>query len=262
MTCHDRAWSLHWRVAFVAAATIALVPMASQAEPAATAAPSPTPAASPLATEQQKLDYTLGVQLGRNLRNMGVEVDPELLVQGLRDALAGKRLLLSETELRQSMMAMRAESRQGRVRTFAVASDENYKLGEAFRADYAKKSGVVATSQGMLYKVVKQGAGRVPREGDSVEVRYRGTLVDGTEFDSSSRSDGPATFAVKASLPGWRQALLQMPVGSTWEVVLPPKLAFGARGNGLNVGPQATVIFELELVAIRAADVKGKPALD
>ena len=218
----------------------------------ATASPEPAASTQPaLKTDKQKTDYGLGVQMGRNLKNQGIEADIDLVVQGLRDALAGRRLLISEDELRRTMMALRTEMRRDRVRDQAIASDENFKAGQAFLEQNKTKEGVVTLPSGLQYKVLRQGQGRKPTDTDTVEVNYRGTLLDGTEFDSSSRSGKPATFVVKASLPGWRQALLQMPVGSKWELYLPPRLAYGPRGTGLGVGPHATVIFELELLAIR-----------
>jgi FKBP-type peptidyl-prolyl cis-trans isomerase len=211
-----------------------------------------TPGRTVIETDPHKRDYGLGVQMGRNLKNQGIDADVDLVIQGLRDALAGRKLLLAEDELRRVMMALRTETRQARVRNQAIAADENFKGGEAFLAENKAKPGVVTLPSGLQYKVIKAGNGPKPSDTDSVEVQYRGTLLDGTEFDSSFRNQKPASFIVKASLPGWRQALQLMPVGSKWELVLPPRLAYGPRGTGLGVGPQATVIFELELLAITA----------
>jgi FKBP-type peptidyl-prolyl cis-trans isomerase FklB len=225
-------------------------------------APTRISASQSVESEQQKIDYGLGVQMGRNLKNQGIEADPELVIQGLRDALTGKKLAISEVDLRKSMMALRSEMRQSRVRNNALASDENFKAGTAYQAEYKAKPGVAMLPSGLQYRVLQQGKGPKPDDLDVVEVRYRGLLLDGTEFDGSSREEKPAQFVVKSALPGWRQALKLMPVGSKWELVLPPQLAYGERGNGLGVGPQSTVIFELELVAIRAQGAPGKAAAD
>lgn len=245
------------RLAF-AVAFACLVPLSIGAQAPADA---PTKPAA-VETEQQRIDYGLGVQMGRNLKNQGIEADPELVIQGLRDALTGKKLAISELDLRRSMMTLRSEMRQSRVRNTALASDENFKAGTAYQTENKAKPGVTMLPSGLQYRVLQQGKGPKPDDLDVVEVRYRGLLLDGTEFDSSSREEKPAQFVVKSALPGWRQALKLMPVGSKWELVLPPQLAYGARGNGLGVGPQATVIFELELVAIRANGAAAKPAAD
>ena len=217
---------------------------AAQDEPAAPGIPT-------LETNEQKRDYGLGIQMGRNFKNQGIEVDVELLVRGLRDALAGRMPLISEDELRRTMTAYRAELKRDRIDNARITAEENFKAGEAFLAENKTKEGVVTLPSGLQYKVLKAGKGPKPTDTDTVEVQYRGTLLDGTEFDSSFRNDKPATFVVKGSLPGWRQALLVMPVGSKWELYIPPRLAYGPRGTGLGVGPQATVIFEFELLAIK-----------
>lgn len=221
---------------------------------AALALQAPAGAQAPI-DEAQKMDYALGVQVGRGLKNQGIEAELEPFLQGVRDALAGRRLAISEQELRRLMMAMRTEMRQTRNRSQTAVAEENFKAGETFLAENQAKPDVVTLPNGLQYKVLKAGSGPTPGDLDTVEVRYRGTLLDGREFDSSARSnDGkPATFVVKASLPGWRQALQRMPVGSTWELYVPPRLAYGPRGNGITVGPQSTVVYELELVAIRRA---------
>jgi FKBP-type peptidyl-prolyl cis-trans isomerase len=217
---------------------------AAQADPAATGKPV-------IETDEQKRDYGLGMQMGRNLVNQGIEADVDLLVEGLRDALAGRKPLISEEELRRIMMAFRAELKRARIDNARITAEENFKAGEVFMAENKTKADVVTLPSGLQYKVLKQGAGPVPTDMDTVEVQYRGTLLDGTEFDSSFRNDAPATFVVKGSLPGWRQALLLMPVGSRWELYVPPRLAYGPKGTGLGVGPQATVVFEMELLAIK-----------
>lgn len=235
---------------------VAAAPTPVRAEGATTASPAaqdePTAPGKPtLETNQQKRDYGLGIQMGRNLTNQGIDVDVDLLVQGLRDALAGRMPLISEDELRRTMTAFRAEMKRDRIDNARNTADENFKAGEAFLAENRTKEGVVTLPSGLQYKVLEAGKGPKPTDTDTVEVRYRGTLLDGTEFDSSFRNDEPATFVVKGSLPGWRQALLAMPVGSKWKLYVPPRLAYGPRGTGLGVGPQATVIFEFELLAIK-----------
>jgi FKBP-type peptidyl-prolyl cis-trans isomerase FklB len=204
-----------------------------------------------LETEQQKTDYALGVNMGRNLVNQGIKPDVDWLVLGLRDALAGRALLLSDAEFRQVTMAFRAEMRRNQVRSQQVLAEENFKAGAAFMAENSSREGVVSLPSGLQYRVLTEGSGPIPKETDTVIVNYRGRLLDGTEFDSSYRNGEPATFNLKATIPGFRQALMLMPVGSKWEVYVPPGLAYGPKGTGLGVGPQATLIFEIELVGIR-----------
>jgi len=222
-------------------------------EPAAASLPQPTGNGDrpSFETEQQKTDYALGVTMGRNLVNQGIEPDVDWLVLGLRDALAGRALQLSDAEFRQVTMAFRAEMRRNQVRTQQVLAEENFKAGEAFMKDNAGREGVVTLPSGLQYKVLVAGSGPVPAQTDTVVVNYRGTLLDGTEFDSSYRNAEPATFGLKATIPGFRQALTLMPVGSKWELYVPPGLAYGPKGTGLGVGPQATLIYEVELVGIR-----------
>ena len=225
--------------------TVAVAPTTAASAPATAGVPA-------LDNDEQKMDYALDLQIGRSLKNQGIDADSELFLRGLRDALAGRRPALSEQEVRRLMMAMRTEMRQTRIRSQAAVADDNFKAGQAFMAENGDRPGVVTLPSGLQYKVLAEGKGPKPADLDAVEVRYRGRLLDGREFDSSARNgDGPATFVVKASLPGWRQALQRMPVGSTWELYVPPRLAYGPRGNGINVGPQQTLVYEIELLGIR-----------
>lgn len=237
----------------VAVVAVATWPALATAQDTAVAPASATVAVPALDNDAQKMDYALGLQIGRSMKNQGIDADSELFLRGLRDALAGRRPALSEQEVRRLMMAMRTEMRQTRNRSQIAVAEENFKAGEVFLAENQAKPGVVTLPSGLQYKVLTKGSGPKPADLDTVEVRYRGTLLDGREFDSSARSnDGkPATFVVKASLPGWRQALQRMPVGSTWELYVPPRLAYGPRGNGINVGPQQTLVYEVELLGIR-----------
>ena len=229
----------------------------------ATARVSKAHKAPALETQQAKVSYEVGVSLARGFQRQGIEVDLDLLTAAVRDVFAGKKLLMTEEELRQTATALQAEVKQKQAREATVAAEARQKQGEAYLAENAKKEGVVTLPSGLQYKIVKAGVGDKPTEADAVEVQYRGTLVDGTEFDSSYRRGKPGTFKVAGVIPGIRDALKLMPVGSKWQLVIPPKLAYGSRGAGGAIGPHSTLVFELELVGIKGpqeAAVQGSKA--
>ena len=200
-------------------------------------------------TEKDKVNYGIGVSVGRNIKQQGVEVDVDMVVKGLKDELSGKKLLMSEDELRKTMTAFQQNLRQKQIEEIKKAALDNKQEGDAFLADNKKKEGVVTLPSGLQYKILKAGEGKKPATEDTVEVRYRGTLIDGKEFDSSGAET--RTFKVSGVISGWREALQLMPVGSKWQLVVPPQLAYGERGLGRVIGPNATLIFEVELVGVK-----------
>ena len=207
-----------------------------------------------LRTKKDKMSYGSGVQMGKSLKAQGVELDIELVIRGFRDAFADNTLLVTDQELHTIVNALQAEAKKkdielrlARTKTGA----DNRKAGEAFLAENRTKEGVVTLPSGLQYKILKAGDGRKPSDADTVECHYRGTLIDGTEFDSSRAGGKPAAFAVKGLIPGWREALTLMPVGSKWQLFIPPELAYGKKGSGRLIGPNATLIFELELLAVK-----------
>jgi FKBP-type peptidyl-prolyl cis-trans isomerase len=205
-----------------------------------------------LKTEKDKVSYGIGVGVARNFQRQEMEVDMELVIRGLRDALSGGKLLMSDKELQVTMNKYMHEMRAKAEQTRRVASVENKQAGDAFLAENKKKEGVVTLPSGLQYKVLKTGTGKQPTDADTVECRYRGTLLDGTEFDNSERSGEPTvTLELKALTPGVREALKLMTEGSQWQLFVPPGLAYGARGSGFEVGPNATLIFEIELIAVK-----------
>jgi FKBP-type peptidyl-prolyl cis-trans isomerase FklB len=192
---------------------------------------------------QEKLSYALGMDLGNSLRKQAVEIDPAVFSQGLRDALSGGKTLMTEEEVRTAIAQLQTEVR-GRVMT------KNKKDGEAFLAQNKTKEGVVTLPSGLQYKILQAGEGKKPTIADSVVCHYRGTLIDGTEFDSSYKRNQPANFPVKGVIKGWTEALQLMPVGSKWQLFVPASLAYGETGAG-PIGPDSTLIFEVELTAIK-----------
>jgi FKBP-type peptidyl-prolyl cis-trans isomerase FklB len=233
-----------------------------------TAAPAKTPAksetATALTTQKDKVSYALGMNiassLGANLKRQSVEINTDVLVQALRDGLNGGKTLMTEEEARATLMQLQTELQAKQEEKTKLASENNKKEGDAFLAANKAKAGVVALPSGLQYKIVKEGTGPKPAASDTVVCNYRGTLVNGTEFDSSYKRGEPATFPVSGVIKGWTEALQLMPVGSKWELYIPPDLAYGARGAGADIGPNSTLIFEVELLSIQNKEGQGAPA--
>jgi FKBP-type peptidyl-prolyl cis-trans isomerase FklB len=217
----------------------------------APAQPAKTDEPSILTTQQNKVSYAMGVDIARNFKRMQIDFDLDLLIRGLKDELAGAKLVLSDIEIRAIMAAFQSELRRKQVLAGRTAGLENKQAGDAFLAENKTKDGVVALLSGLQYRILKKGEGRIPTSADTVEVNYRGHLIDGTEFDRSASDGPPANFKVSGVIAGWMEALKLMPVGSKWEVFVPPSLAYGPRGAGRDIGPNCTLIFEMELVSIK-----------
>jgi len=253
--------TLKWMAAL---SIVCLAIPAGASEPSVTTAPPPVARAalppeqpakaeapSILTTPQNKVSYAMGVDIARNFKRMQVDFDVELLIKGLKDELGGAKILLSDVEIRALMTSFQSELRRKQVMATRMAGLENKQAGDAFLAANKTKEGVVALPSGLQYRILKKGDGKVPTDADTVEVRYRGTLINGTEFDRSDPNGQPADFRVTGVIAGWKEALKLMPVGSKWEVVVPPSLAYGPRAAGRDIGPNSTLIFELELVGIK-----------
>jgi FKBP-type peptidyl-prolyl cis-trans isomerase FklB len=200
-----------------------------------------------LKTQKEKLSYIIGMDMGKNLKNQSVDIDSNILARGLKDALSGSKSVLTEQEVRDTLSVFQKEM----VAKQQAIGEKNKKEGEAFLAENKKKKGVTTLPSGLQYKVVKAGTGKKPKPTDTVTVQYQGTLIDGTEFDSSYRRGQPATFPVNGVIPGWTEALGLMQEGAKWQLFIPPNLAYGERGTGSQIGPNATLIFEVELVSIQ-----------
>jgi FKBP-type peptidyl-prolyl cis-trans isomerase len=205
-----------------------------------------------LTTPKQKASYAIGMNIGRGLHKDSVDVDPNVLLQGLKDALAGGKMLLSDEEAKAALTALQADVSKRQQEKMQVAGDANKKQGDAFLAANKSKEGIVTLPSGLQYKILQAGAGPKPAATDSVVCNYKGTLLDGTEFDSSYKRGQPATFAVNQVIHGWTEALQLMPVGSKWQLFIPPDLAYGPSGAGGVIGPNATLVFEVELLSIQA----------
>jgi FKBP-type peptidyl-prolyl cis-trans isomerase len=256
------------------AAKTSTAPAKTQAAPAAkTTKPAGTKAGpataskgagvTALKTSKEKFSYALGMNLGTSLHKQGVEVDPAIVAQGLRVALAGGKTLLTPAEAQAAMMEVQKGLQQKQQEKMQVTGEANKKEGDAFLTANKTKEGVVTLPSGLQYKILKAGAGPKPTANDSVVCNYRGTLINGTEFDSSYKRGQPATFPVSGVIKGWTEALQLMPVGSKWQLFIPSSLAYGERGAGGDIGPDATLIFEVELMSIQEKPADdGKPKVE
>ncbi len=252
------AYALMAGVVLVGSA-MAQQPAAKSSAPAAHSQQS-SPAASPsnpaLPTDKDKLSYAIGMNVGKGLHRDGVDVDPNVLLRGLKDAMAGGKTQLTDEQAQAEIRELSEQLRQKAETQRAQAEQTNKKEGDAFLAANKTKPGVVALPSGLQYKILKEGTGPKPTAADSVKVNYRGTFINGTEFDSSEKHGGPATFPVGRIIKGWTEALQLMPVGSKWELFVPPDLAYGARGAGSDIGPNETLIFQVELLSIEKPEQK------
>ena len=216
---------------------------------AASAAKSPTALA--LKTQKDKASYAIGLNVGKGLHRDSVDVDPAIVARGLKDGMTGAKPLLTDDEMQSVMTALQTDVRQKQQAKMQVAGDANKKAGEAFLAANKSKPGVVVLPDGLQYKVLKEGSGPKPTATDSIVCNYRGTLLDNTEFDSSAKHGQPLTYQVGKLIKGWSEALQLMPVGSKWQLFVPSDLAYGDKGAGGDIGPNATLIFEIELLSIK-----------
>ena len=205
-----------------------------------------------LKTDKDKLSYALGMNIGQNLRKQGLELDPAIFARAFAESFNGGKTAMTDQEMQTLLTAAGQEIRKKQAAQQAEKGAAAQKDGEAFLAANKTKDGVVTLPSGLQYKILKAGTGEKPALDDTVVCNYKGTLINGTEFDASEKHGGPATFPVKGVIAGWTEALQLMPVGSTWQLFVPSNLAYGAQGPG-SIGPNATLIFEVELVSIQKA---------
>jgi FKBP-type peptidyl-prolyl cis-trans isomerase FklB len=225
----------------------------AKTSPATTAKPAAKPAAAaPLTTDKEKDSYAVGLNMGRGLKRQPVDLDTASLLRGLKDSLDSNKALLTDDEVDAALKQLQSQVQKQQDAELAKIGEANMKEGEAFLAANKAKDGVVTLPSGLQYKIVTAGTGAQPTAKDTVVCNYRGTSIDGTEFDSSYKRGQPATFAVGGVIKGWTEALQLMTVGSKWQLFVPPDLGYGQRGtpNG-PIGPNQTLVFDVELISIK-----------
>jgi len=240
------------------AAKTGTTPAAKSGQPAAAKKPD----AFELKTDKDKASYAIGMNIGQNLRKQSEVIDATVVQRGMKDALAGDKTLMTEEEAKAALMTLQVSMRKKQEEQVQQMAETNKKDGDAFLAENKTKAGVVTLPSGLQYKILSEGTGPKPTAADSVICNYKGTLLDGTEFDSSAKHGGPATFPVTGVIKGWTEALQLMPVGSKWQLFVPSDLAYGQRGAGGGIAPNSTLIFEVELVSIKSSTAAqpGVPA--
>jgi FKBP-type peptidyl-prolyl cis-trans isomerase len=202
-----------------------------------------------LKTEDDKINYSVGYRLGADFKRQNLEINPAIVSKGIEDAVGGGQALMTEQEMRTVMMNMANRLQAEQAAKAKKQGEENLKAGEAFLAANAGKEGVTTLPSGLQYRVITPGTGKSPQKSDQVSVNYRGTLIDGTEFDSSYSRGKPTSFGVGQVIPGWTEALQLMKEGGKWQLFIPSKLAYGERSAG-KIPPNSALIFEVELLSV------------
>jgi FKBP-type peptidyl-prolyl cis-trans isomerase FklB len=203
-----------------------------------------------LNTLKEKISYIIGRDMASNFSKQGIEIEAEQLLAGLKDAMAGKPSAISAEETQKTMMQLQQEMEQKFQENAGKAGEANKKEGQEFLAANKTKAGVQTLPSGMQYEILNEGTGKTPSRTDNVTTHYKGTLIDGTVFDSSYERGQPATFPVNGVIAGWTQALMMMKEGAKWRLYIPSELAYGAQGAGADIGPNATLIFDVELLKV------------
>lgn len=218
--------------------------------PAAGAA-QPAKAAETSTSDKEKTSYAVGVDLIRNFKRQGMDADLAAVIKGMQDESAGKKLQMSEPQIKTTLKNYQLELKNKQAQLRQQTAEKNAQEGALFLAANKAKKDIVTLPSGLQYKIIKAGNGVKAGDNDGVTCRYRGTLLDGTQFDSSEDLGYPVTFYVKDSvIAAWKEALKLMPAGSKWQLFVPSELAFGEKGAGRDIGPNATVIYEIELLSV------------
>ncbi len=208
----------------------------------------------PLKATKDKVSYGIGVDMVRNFKKQGIEADLELVIKGMRDGSSGGELLMTDAEIRKTLADYQKQLAGNQAQARLLAAERNKREGAAYLKANKSRDGVVVLASGLQYRIIKAGSGKIPTASDNVTCRYRGTLIDGTEFDSSDRLGFPVTFNVKDSvIKGWAEALKLMSAGSKWQIAVPSELAYGEKGAGRDIGPNAVLIYEIDLIAVNGA---------
>ncbi len=212
-----------------------------------------------LITEKDKISYSIGLSMGKNFKKQGLDIDLTAIMQGIEDGLLENKPMMTEQEVQAAMNNLREQMMKKREGEQKQAATDNLKEGKDFLAKNSKRKNVVTLPSGLQYEVIKQGKGKKPGLNDVVVTNYRGELIDGTEFDSSYKRGKPATFPVKGVIPGWTEALQLMQTGAKWKLYIPANLAYGERGAGARIGPNSTLVFDIELLEIKSEQSSMAP---
>jgi FKBP-type peptidyl-prolyl cis-trans isomerase FklB len=239
--------------------TLSLVALSFASTAVAQPPRGPAPPKSKLQTLAEQRSYALGVSVGKGFNAQDITLEPNSFLQGVMDAATGGKLALSENDIREILTTFERELMEQQAERNKVEGKANEEKGNAFLAANAKKEGVKTTKSGLQYKIVKPGNGKMPKATDVVKTHYEGRLIDGTVFDSSYERGEPASFPVNRVIPGWTEALQLMPMGSKWQLYIPSKLAYGPEGAPPDIPPNATLIFDIELLGIGNAPAGGNP---
>ena len=230
-------------------------PAAQKTSPAGTrprtGTASKTAAPLTLKTDKDKASYAIGANIGKSMHKDELDIDPNILLRGLKDGMAGGKALMTDDEIKASLTALQTDIRNKQQAKMQAVGEANKRAGDAFLAVNKTQEGVVTLADGLQYRILQEGTGPKPTAGDSVVCNYRGTLLNNTEFDSSYKRGQPATFPVTGVIKGWTEALQLMPVASKWQIFVPSELAYGVRGAGAEIGPNSTLVFEIELLSIQ-----------
>jgi FKBP-type peptidyl-prolyl cis-trans isomerase FklB len=201
--------------------------------------------------KEDKLSYALGLNIGNSFKQQSIEIKHDIFLKGIKDAFAGGKQLLSDDEVREIMVVLNKELSEKKAEVMKKLAEKNKEDAVTFFAENKKKEGVKTLASGLQYKIITEGKGKNPKATDTVTVHYRGTLIDGKEFDSSYRRGEPATFPVNGVIAGWTEALQLMKAGAKWQIFIPSNLAYEEKGIGNVIGPNAALIFEVELISVK-----------
>jgi FKBP-type peptidyl-prolyl cis-trans isomerase FklB len=229
---------------------LALATMASTPGLAQQTRPAPPAAVPGLTSPQAQTSYAIGINIGANLRSDGVDLDADAFLKGVKDALTKAKPVMTGEQISAALNQLQRDIDTRHNEKMAAQAAANTAQGGVFLKANGAKPGVITLPSGLQYQVLSAGTGVTPKASDTVVCNYRGTLIDGTEFDSSAQHGGPANLPVGGVIPGWTEALLKMPVGSKWRLFVPADLAYGTRGSGEDIGPNAVLVFDIELLAI------------
>jgi FKBP-type peptidyl-prolyl cis-trans isomerase FklB len=206
-----------------------------------------------LKNENDRISYSVGYQVGGDFKRQEVALNPDLLVKGVQDAMSGAKPLMTQQEMNSTLVDLKKKIMTAQREGQKKAAEKNLAEGKKFLAENAKKEGVTTLPSGLQYKVIAKGTGASPKRTDNVTVHYKGTLIDGTEFDSSYKRGKPATFRVDGVIAGWTEGLQLMKPGAKWLLFVPSNLAYGERGAGSRIGPNSALVFEVELISVEAS---------